>query len=147
MGTVDAKNRVNFYDGMIRVVDPGRPGDPQVPVPRVHAAHRRAGGALDLPQVPLPQEGRLEGLRRRQGQRRLLRDAAVAAERLRRHGHPPGAGALRQVLPHLRLEAKITAATQPVHHRLATHWARLIELLYAAERMLELAQDPEITSA
>ncbi len=34
---------------------------------------------------------------------------------------------------------------QPVHHRLATHWARLVELLYAAERMLELAQDPEIT--
>ena len=33
-----------------------------------------------------------------------------------------------------------------MHHRLATHWARLIELLYAAERMLELARDPEITS-
>jgi len=29
---------------------------------------------------------------------------------------------------------------------MATHWARLIELLYAAERMLELATDPEITS-
>ena len=34
---------------------------------------------------------------------------------------------------------------QPVHHRLATHWARLVELLYAAERMLELSLDPEIT--
>jgi F420-non-reducing hydrogenase large subunit len=33
-----------------------------------------------------------------------------------------------------------------VHHRLATHWARLIELLYAAERMVELVTDPEITS-
>jgi F420-non-reducing hydrogenase large subunit len=33
-----------------------------------------------------------------------------------------------------------------VHHRLATHWARLIELLYAAERIVELATDPEITS-
>jgi F420-non-reducing hydrogenase large subunit len=33
-----------------------------------------------------------------------------------------------------------------VHHRLATHWARLIELLYAAERIVELASDPEITS-
>jgi F420-non-reducing hydrogenase large subunit len=32
-----------------------------------------------------------------------------------------------------------------VHFRLATHWARLVELLYAAERMLELAEDPEIT--
>ncbi|HEX6129534.1 MAG TPA: Ni/Fe hydrogenase subunit alpha [Candidatus Limnocylindria bacterium] len=33
-----------------------------------------------------------------------------------------------------------------VHQRGATHWARLIELLYAAERMLELVADPEITS-
>lgn len=33
---------------------------------------------------------------------------------------------------------------QPVHHRLATHWARLIELLHAAERMTELLDHPEI---
>jgi F420-non-reducing hydrogenase large subunit len=32
----------------------------------------------------------------------------------------------------------------PVHHRLATHWARLIELLYAAERMAELLDHPDI---
>jgi F420-non-reducing hydrogenase large subunit len=37
-------------------------------------------------------------------------------------------------------------AKRVVHHRLATHWARLIELLYAAERIVELATDPEITS-
>jgi F420-non-reducing hydrogenase large subunit len=35
---------------------------------------------------------------------------------------------------------------KPVHQRLATHWARLIELLYAAEHWVELATDPEITS-
>jgi F420-non-reducing hydrogenase large subunit len=29
---------------------------------------------------------------------------------------------------------------------LATHWARLIELLYSAERILELVSDPDITS-
>jgi F420-non-reducing hydrogenase large subunit len=33
-----------------------------------------------------------------------------------------------------------------VHQRLAIHWARLIELLYAAEHWVELATDPEITS-
>lgn len=32
----------------------------------------------------------------------------------------------------------------PVHHRLATHWARLIELLQAAERMVELLDHPDI---
>lgn len=35
---------------------------------------------------------------------------------------------------------------KPSHHTLAVHWARLIELVYAAERMLELIRDPEITS-
>jgi F420-non-reducing hydrogenase large subunit len=39
-----------------------------------------------------------------------------------------------------------TLGGRPVHHTLATHWARLIELLNAAERMAELAADPEITS-
>ena len=40
-----------------------------------------------------------------------------------------------------------TLGGKPVHHTLATHWARLIELLYAAERWVELATDPEITSS
>ncbi len=34
----------------------------------------------------------------------------------------------------------------PVHHTLAFHWARVIELMYAGERMLELASDKSITS-
>lgn len=33
---------------------------------------------------------------------------------------------------------------KPVHATLATHWARLIEMLYAGERMLELAMDERI---
>jgi F420-non-reducing hydrogenase large subunit len=35
---------------------------------------------------------------------------------------------------------------KPIKKLLATHWARLVELMYASERVLELAQDPEITS-
>jgi F420-non-reducing hydrogenase large subunit len=35
---------------------------------------------------------------------------------------------------------------KPVHFTLATHWARLIELQYAAERVLELAKDPDIVN-
>jgi coenzyme F420-reducing hydrogenase alpha subunit len=34
---------------------------------------------------------------------------------------------------------------KPVHATLAMHWARLIELLYSAERMYELITDKEIT--
>ena len=39
-----------------------------------------------------------------------------------------------------------TLGGKPVHATLATHWARLVEMMYAAERLLELATDPEITS-
>jgi F420-non-reducing hydrogenase large subunit len=34
----------------------------------------------------------------------------------------------------------------PCHATLANHWARLIELMYAAERSLELINDPETTA-
>jgi F420-non-reducing hydrogenase large subunit len=37
-----------------------------------------------------------------------------------------------------------TLGGKPLHNTLAFHWARLIEALYAAERMLELAQDKAI---
>src|SRR4030042_6281350 len=38
-----------------------------------------------------------------------------------------------------------TLGGKPVSATPAMHWARLVELLYAAERLLELAQDNEIT--
>ena len=38
-----------------------------------------------------------------------------------------------------------TLGGKPVHATLAFHWARLIELMYAAERALELVTDPDIT--
>jgi F420-non-reducing hydrogenase large subunit len=37
-----------------------------------------------------------------------------------------------------------TLGGRPVHHTLANHWARVVELLYAAERLRELASDPEL---
>jgi F420-non-reducing hydrogenase large subunit len=39
-----------------------------------------------------------------------------------------------------------TLGGPPVHHTLANHWARVIELLYAAERLEELSQEPDLTS-
>jgi F420-non-reducing hydrogenase large subunit len=39
-----------------------------------------------------------------------------------------------------------TLGGKPVKKLLATHWARLIEMLYASERLLELASDPEVAS-
>jgi F420-non-reducing hydrogenase large subunit len=37
-----------------------------------------------------------------------------------------------------------TLGGKPVHHTLAFHWARVIELLYAAERLQELINDDDI---
>jgi F420-non-reducing hydrogenase large subunit len=39
-----------------------------------------------------------------------------------------------------------TLGGKPVHATLAMHWARLVELLYAAERALELSRDKDVTS-
>lgn len=38
-----------------------------------------------------------------------------------------------------------TLGGKPIHATLATHWARVVEIMYAAERVLELATDPDIT--
>jgi len=35
---------------------------------------------------------------------------------------------------------------KPIHHTLANHWARVIEMIYAAERLEALANDPELAS-
>jgi F420-non-reducing hydrogenase large subunit len=35
----------------------------------------------------------------------------------------------------------------PVHHTLATHWARIIEMVFAAERCLENASDKDLTNS
>jgi F420-non-reducing hydrogenase large subunit len=39
-----------------------------------------------------------------------------------------------------------TLGGNPVHHTLANHWARIIEMIQAAERIDQLINDPEITS-
>ena len=93
MGTVDAQP-LNFYDGLIRVVDPDGAEFARFH-PATTAAHRRARRAVDLPQVPVPEEGRLEGVRRGRGKRDLQRLAAGAAQRRRRDGDAAGAGAVR----------------------------------------------------
>ena len=33
---------------------------------------------------------------------------------------------------------------KPAHNTLAYHWARLVEMLYAAERLVELVKDPDL---
>ncbi len=138
MGTVDPQGRVNFYDGAVRVVDPA--GKALVTfAPRDYLEHlaehvepwsylkfpylKQIGwkGFVDGPESGIYQATPLSRLNAADGM--ATPKAQAAYERMVR-----------------------TLGGKPVHATLATHWARVIELLYAAERALELATDPEITS-
>jgi F420-non-reducing hydrogenase large subunit len=138
MGTVDVHNRVNFYDGMIRVVDPGGKEYVKFPAQRYLdyiAEHVEPWSYVKFCFLrPVGWNGFTDG---------------------------PDSG-IYSVAPLARLNAADGMATpraqeayeefyntlggKPVHHTLANHWARVIEMIYAAERMNELLADPDITS-
>lgn len=144
MGTVDENNLINFYDGLIRVTGPD--GKELVKYPAKdyakHIAERvEPWSYLKFPYLknvgwkgfvdgvdsgvycatPLSRLNAADGMA-----------TPIAQEHFERYYETLGS-------------KKTNGRYAPVHFRLATHWARLIELLYAAERMLELVLDPEIT--
>jgi F420-non-reducing hydrogenase large subunit len=145
MGTVDVRNRANFYDGMIRVVDPD--GREFLKYPASEYAQHVAERVETWTYMKFPYlrqvgwKGFVDG----------PESGVYCATPLARLNVSDG---LATPLAQEHFEEfyttfgskKIDGRYQPVHHRLATHWARLIELLYASERMLELATDAEITS-
>jgi F420-non-reducing hydrogenase large subunit len=138
IGTVDEKNRVNFYDGQISVVDPDgmRLGKYEA---RDYgdwiAEHVEPWTYLKFPYLKkIGWKGFVGG-----------KDSGVySATPLSRLNAADGMATPRAQEEYERFFK--TLGGKPVHHQLATHWARLIELLYAAERWVELATDPEITS-
>ena len=105
MGLVDENNASNFYDGKVRVVDfEGKEICKYAPR-GVHELRGRARRAVELPQVPVPQAARLEGVHGGNRQQPLLRHAARAAERGRPDGDAQGAGGVRGDVPDPRAEA------------------------------------------
>ncbi|MBI4658861.1 MAG: Ni/Fe hydrogenase subunit alpha [Verrucomicrobia bacterium] len=137
MGLVDANNRVNFYDGLLRVVDPAGKEYAKFPVQKYRdfvAEHVEPWSYVKFCFLkPLGWHGFAEGP-----------DSSIYS-----------------VAPLARLNASDGLATpeaqrayeeffttlggKPVHHTLANHWARVVEIIYAAERMDELLHDPDIT--
>jgi F420-non-reducing hydrogenase large subunit len=146
MGTVDVNNQTNFYDGMIRVMDPE--GNEFVKYPpaeyREHLAERvEAWTYLKYPYLKkVGWKGLTDGI-----DSGIYTATPLSRLNVSEGMATPLANAEYQRMYETFGCKKVTDARyQPIHHRLATHWARLIELLYAAEHMLELALDPEITS-
>lgn len=137
MGMVDENNKVNFYDGMLRVVDPDGKEYSKFKSQEFldHVAeHVEPWSYVKfcyLKQVGW--DGFTEG-----PQSGVFSVAPLA----RLNASDGFATPIAQEAYEKMYE---TLGGKPVHHTLANHWARLIELVYAAERMKELANDPEIT--
>jgi F420-non-reducing hydrogenase large subunit len=139
MGMVDANNHVNFYDGMIRVVGPD--GKEHA---KYHAAdyrdyiaeHVEPWSYLKFPYLKkVGWKGFEDG----------MESGVYKATPLSRLNASDGMATPLAQAEYERMYA--TLGGKPVNHTLATHWARLIELLYATERWVELATDPEITGS
>lgn len=138
MGMVDEQNRVSFYDGKLRVVDcdggevcrfaareyrehVGEHVEPWSYMKFAFLKQRGWKGFGEGPATSVYAVGPLA---------RLNAAEAMATPRAQQ----------------ARDEFYATLGGRPVHHTLATHWARVVEMIQAAERMRELLADPEITS-
>ena len=138
IGTVDGNNKVNFYDGMVSVVDPEGTRIGKYAASEYTywiAEHVEPWTYLKFPYLKkVGWKGFVDGM-----------DSGVyVASPLARLNASDGMATPGAQEEYERFYS--TLGGKPVHQRLATHWARLVELLYAAERWVELATDPEITS-
>lgn len=138
MGLVDKNNKVNFYDGKVRVVD--QDGDEHckyAPYEYMDFVEERVEpfSYLKYPYLKkIGWKGFVEG-----------KDSGVYhATPLSRLNVADGMATPLANAAYAKMFK--TLGGKPVHNTLAMHWARLVELLYAAERALELVQDTEITS-
>ena len=138
MGLVDANNKVNFYDGTLRLVDEdGKEVAKFKPSEYLDyiAEHVEPWSYMKFPFLKkVGWKGFTEG-----------KDSGVY--RVSPLARLNAADGMATPLAQAEYEKLYkTFGGKPVHATLAFHWARLVELLYAAERLLELCQDKEITS-
>lgn len=136
MGLVDDNNKVNFYDGQIRVVD--QDGNEFVKFePKDYlkhiSEHVEPWSYVKFPFLKkVGWKGFVDG--KESG---VYRVAPLA----RLNASDGMATPLAQAEYEKMYEV---LGGKPAHNTLAYHWARLIELLNASERFLELAKDEEI---
>jgi F420-non-reducing hydrogenase large subunit len=137
MGMVDEQNKVSFYHGDIRVMTPDgkeflkfKPKDYLLHI----AEHVETWSYSKYPYLrEIGWQGFIEGI-----QSGVYRVAPLARLNV--------AEGMATPLAQIEYEKLFrTLGGKPVHNILAFHWARLIEALYAAERLLQLSQDEEIT--
>ena len=138
MGTVDANNKVNFYDGLLRLVDPdGKEVVKFKPAEYLDyiQEHTEPWTYMKFPFLKkIGWKGFAEG-----------KDSGIyRVSPLARLNAADGMATPLAQAEYERMYKMLGG--KPVHATLAMHWARLIELVYASERLLELCRDREITS-
>jgi F420-non-reducing hydrogenase large subunit len=137
MGLMDDNNKVNFYDGKIRVVDPN--GNEFLKFePKDYLTH--IGEHVE------PWTYSKFPFLKKVGWKGPSYGADNGVYRVGPLGRLNAADGMATPLAQAEYEVMYKTLGKPVHGTLAFHWARLIELLYAAEHAVELAKDPEITS-
>jgi F420-non-reducing hydrogenase large subunit len=138
MGLVDENNKINFYDGKVRVVDPNGKEfikfAPQQYLDHI-AEHVEPWSYVKFPYLKtIGWKGFVDG----------IESGVYAVAPLARLNASDG-----MATPQAQQacdEFYKTLGGKPVHMTLANHWARVVEMLQAAERCVELVNDIEITS-
>jgi F420-non-reducing hydrogenase large subunit len=136
MGVVDEKNKVNFYDGKVRVVTPDGKEclsfDSQDYLKHI-GEHVEEWTYAKFPYL------------KQVGWKGQIAGPESGVYRVGPLGRLNASDGMATPLAQAEYEVMYkTLGGKPVHGTLAFHWARLIELLYATERAMELVRDPEI---
>lgn len=137
MGLVDENNKINFYDGKVRVVDTeGKEICKYSPREYVDyvAEHVEPYSYLKYPYL------------RQRGWTGFTEGAGTSIYQAAPLGRINACDGMATPVAQEAYEKFVSVVGHPTHFVLATHWARLVELMYACELLLELARDEEITS-
>ena len=137
MGLVDKNNRLNFYDGSIRVTDQEgkefltfKVRDYQKNI----SEHVEEWSYMKFPYLnEIGWNGLNDG-----------KDSGIY--RVGPLGRLNASEGIATPLANEEYERMYDMLGKPVNSTLAFHWARLIEILHAAERLMDLIKDPEIIS-
>ncbi len=139
MGLVDESNRVNFYDGELRVVDATGSQYAKFPAQRYRefiAEHVEPWSYMKFCYLkPLGWQGFSEE----------RQTSVYSVAPLARLNASDGMATPRAQRAYEEFFA--TLGGKPVHHTLANHWARVVEMIQAAESMVALLEDPGIAGS
>ena len=138
MGLVDEHNKLNFYDGIIRVTD--QKGKEFLRFPANEYSKHIAEHVEEWSYMKFPYLKKI-------GWKGLIDGQESGIYRVGPLGRVNASDGMATPLAQKEFDRMFeTFGGKPINSTLAFHWARLIELLYATERAKELINDKDITS-